>query len=258
MLKTLRAIHRRLGLKYRFDRGVRYIRRFGASGALATRRRLWTPGGTPQELTVPGIPHPVTIRAGTADASTFEKMFVWNDYDLDYPARVKTVIDAGANIGLSAVFFANRFPEATIVAIEPERENFELLRRNTQTYPRVVPLHAALWSENTTLTLSNPDDRVDSYRFDPGAAGDAVQALTVDSVLERFGLDSADVLKIDIEGGEKAVFRSAGAWIGRVRMFIVELHGDDAETIFADATARLTGERYRRGENHIIRIADPR
>jgi FkbM family methyltransferase len=251
-MNWLRALNRKLGIKYRVDRCVNYVRRFGVRRAMSTYRQLWSHGGALQEVHIPRVPHPVTVRAGTADASTLEKMFVWNDYDLDYPADVKTVIDAGANIGLSAVFFANRFPDATIVAIEPEEQNFALLRRNTAPYPRIVPLHAALWSEDTTLRLSNPDDRVDSYRFDPATEGPAVPAFSIPSILSRFGLTSADVLKIDIEGGETAVFAASAGWIDRVRMFVVELHGDEATAAFTAATSRLHAKRYRRGENEIV------
>jgi FkbM family methyltransferase len=257
-MSILRAIHRRLGLKYRVDRCINYVRRFGFRDALSTYHRLWSPGSV-QEITVPGLSHRVAVRGGTADASTFEKMFVWNDYDLEYPANVTSIIDAGANTGLSAVFFANRFPAATIVAIEPQQENFQLLQRNTSCYPRIVPLRAALWSDDTVLTLTNPDDRVDSYRFAPEAGGDdPVQAFSVPSILERFGMATIDVLKIDIEGGETAVFSNANAWIDRVRMFIVELHGPDAEKVFAAASERLPARRYRRGENWIVLLDDAR
>lgn len=254
MLNTLRAIHRRLGLKYRVMRVVRWVRRFGCGEALRTYRRIHTPGGAVQEIMVPGLPHPVLVRAGTADVSTFEKMFVWNDYDLAYPPDVKTVIDAGGNNGLSAIYFANRFPQATIVAIEPEQRNFELLQRNTRPYPRVVPLRAALWSEETTLSLSNPGDRVDSYRFGPHGGNARVEALSVCALLERFGMRCVDVLKIDIEGGETAVFQVGGPWIDSIRMFVIELHGPEAGAAFADATAHLEAKRYRRGENHIVLV----
>jgi FkbM family methyltransferase len=251
---TLRRIHRALGIKYRFDRSRHYVRRFGVRRAWSERRRLWTPGGAEQTLEVPGISHPVVVRAGTADASTFEHVFIWNDYDLRYPDGVETIIDAGANIGLSAVFFANRFPGATIVAIEPEAGNFALLQRNTASYANVVPLHAALWSEDTDLSLSNPDDRVDSYRFGAEGGTQVVRAFSVPSILDRFGMTRTDVLKIDIEGGEAAVFADRPFWVDRVGMFIVELHGEEAERAFHDATARLAGLRYRRGENHIVEV----
>jgi FkbM family methyltransferase len=250
ILAAVRSLHRKLGIKYQIDRHLRYVRRLGF-GALKTRRSIWSRDGV-LDISVPGVAHPVTLRAGSADASTFEHIFVWTDYDLDYPAGVRTIIDAGANIGLSAVFFATRFPDATIIAIEPEANNFQLLRKNTAPYPRVIPLQAALWSSDTTLGLSNPSDRVDSYRFDASAPGDTVQAFSLPSILRKFAIAAVDVLKMDIEGGESAVFAASEEWIDRVRMFIVELHGDDARATFENATSKLLAVRYRHGENDIV------
>lgn len=253
MMKLLQSIHRTLGLKYRFDRCRRYVGRFGVRGAISTYRRIWL---TARETSVrvPGLPHPVTVRGGTADASTLEKVFVWNEYELEYPPDVQTIVDAGANIGLSAVFFASRFPNATVLAIEPERQNFALLQRNTAPYPNIVPLHAALWSEDGTLGLSDPAESVDSYRFSPGIARQAVQAFGVLSIFRRLGVEILDVLKIDIEGGEVAVFHAAAEWVHRVRMFVVELHGPEARGEFYVATERLRAVRFQRGESEIVMV----
>jgi FkbM family methyltransferase len=254
MLDALRNLHRKLGIKYGVDKCIRYVRRFGVAGAIATHRRIWSTGNGLQEIAIPGLPHPVSLRCGTADASTFEKIFVWNDYDLDYPDGVKTVIDAGANIGLSAVYFATRFPNAKVVAIEPQGENFRLLERNTRHYPQVVPLHAALWSDDTTLGLSNPDDRVDSYQYSPDAVVETVEAFNMNSVLARFDMARVDVLKIDIEGAETEVFAPKPEWVGRVGMFIIELHGAAARHAFTAATSALDAERYRHGEDEIVKV----
>jgi len=248
----LQRIHRRLGLKYRFDFCVRLVRHFGLRRAIPTYRQLWSRDGERRAIDIPALQHPVAVRSGTADASTLEKIFVWDEYDLAYPDSIRTIIDAGANIGLSAVFFATRFPDAKIVAVEPEANNFALLQQNASPYPQVTPLRAALWSEDTNLTLTNPSDRVDSYRFAASAGEHSVQAFSVPSLLDRFGMPAVDVLKIDIEGAESQVFAGNPAWVDRVRMFIVELHGDEARERFFTATAGLPARRYRRGENEIV------
>jgi FkbM family methyltransferase len=254
MLDALRALHRKLGIKYHVDRCIHYVRRFGVAGAIATHRRIWSKKNGLQDIAVPGLAHRVSVRCGTADASTLEKIFVWNDYDLDYPAGVKTVIDAGANIGLSAVYFATRFPDAKVVAIEPQSENFRLLERNSRHYPQVLPLHAALWSDDTTLGLSNPDDRVDSYQYSPDAAVEMVPAFNMTSVLSRFEMPRVDVLKIDVEGAETEVFAQKPEWVRRVGMFIIELHGAEAREAFTAATAPLDAVRYRHGEDEIVKV----
>ncbi|MEO6259383.1 MAG: FkbM family methyltransferase [Thermoanaerobaculia bacterium] len=254
MYELLRSIHRKLGIKYRIGRWIHYAQRFGMRGAVVTRRRIWAKSQGVQTVEIPGLAYAVALRTGTADASTLEKIFVWNDYDLAYPDDVKTIIDAGANIGLSAIFFATRFPEATIVAIEPESANFDLLQRNTHPYPKIIPLRAALWSEDMTLGLTNPGDHVDSYRYGAAATQDQVAALSVPSLLKRFGLELVDVMKIDIEGAEAQVFAGAPPWVGQVGMFIIELHGDPARDTFLAATSSLLATRYRHGEDEIVRV----
>jgi len=253
--RWLRTLHRRLGLKYRFDRWRRFVRRFGLRGAIQTHRRLRAPVGAVAEIRVPGLPHLVAVRTGTADVSTFEKVFVWGDYELEFPSDVRTVIDAGANAGFSAVFFACRFPQARIIAVEPQGENFRLLQRNVASYPNVTPVEAAVWSHDTVLALANPADRVDSYRYAPAADGESVQALGVQSLLNRFGIDTVDVLKVDVEGAEAELFADRPSWVHCVRMFVVELHGDAAVDGFTKSVAPLGGRRYRCGENEVVMTA---
>jgi FkbM family methyltransferase len=252
---ALFLVHRKAGLKYRYDRAQSYRRRFGARAALRTHRQIWNSDRGLREVSVPGIRAPIILRSGTADASTFEHLFVWNGYDLPYPTDVKSIIDAGANIGLASVFFANRFPDARIIALEPEAGNFELLEKNVRPYANVIPMRAALWTHDAMIGLTNPDDRVDSYRFDSGATAQSVQAFSVPSLLEKFELSSLDLLKIDIEGGETAVFSQYEPWMSRVRAFVIELHGDAARANFDRATSKLRGRCSQHGENTLF-IAD--
>src|SRR6186997_720585 len=90
---------------------------------------------------------PITLRNGTSDAKVFSQVFAHNQYELAwYPQHSDVVahyhdilaagfspliIDLGANNGASALWFRTRFPEATIVAVEPDPTNVEVCRENT-------------------------------------------------------------------------------------------------------------------------------
>ncbi|MBR1580133.1 MAG: FkbM family methyltransferase [Selenomonadaceae bacterium] len=65
----------------------------------------------------------------------------------------KFILDCGGNIGTSAVFFANYYPTAKIVAVEPDAGNFQLLSINTRFYPNVECVNAALWDQETYIEL---------------------------------------------------------------------------------------------------------
>src|SRR5215204_1252324 len=71
-----------------------------------------------------------SIRNNPFDFATLEEVILKEGYNLSINFEPLTIIDGGANIGLTAVFFANKYPKSEIVAIEPEEENFEMLRKN--------------------------------------------------------------------------------------------------------------------------------
>lgn len=209
--------------------GVRsHHRLFGPYGVLlVAKARLL---GRPLQVAVTSdrITHPVFLRLRTTDVSLFEEIILNSEYFIELSRPPRTIVDAGANIGLTSVFFANTFPQARIIAIEPERSNFEMLKRNAARYSNILPVQGALWRENTVLSLSDPGKGHWGYqtrekRADDGAEG-SVPGLTVDRLMKLYGLDCIDILKIDIEGAEKEVFETSASWIDKVGVIIVELH----------------------------------
>lgn len=195
-------------------------------GAAATCEAIWARAtGTSRLLGTrpPGVKTKVYLRAPSADVWTYHQVFVLAEYAFE--ARDPAVIvDAGANIGLASVLFANRYPNARILAIEPERANFELLVRNVAAYPNVAPVHAALWHERTTLRMHDPGLGAWGFMTSELGDGDEVRTVTVEQLLEEFRLDRISILKIDIEGAEKEVFAHSAGWIDKVDSVIVELH----------------------------------
>lgn len=202
---------------------------------------------------VPGIVHPVYVRVGTTDVSVFRQVLQEKQYDFQLQIAPKLIIDAGANIGLSAVFFANLYPLAKIVAIEPEGSNIEVLKKNAAPYPQITILEAALWSESQEIALLDDGQGNDGFRTGQANAGGQspsrlVKGVTVDSIMREFGVDSVDVLKIDIEGSEKEVLENSSSWISHVGVIMAELHDhlkDGCSRAFFKATETFSFERTR-------------
>ncbi len=215
--RTFRALSRGLGVR--------------RSAALVLRTTLRS--ARPVSFTWPGLAHEVWVRPGTSDIRSFvevicERVYEWPDGFLPSAEHPDPIIDVGANVGFSALWFNARFPGARIIALEPDRENFEMLRRNTDRVPGIECRNLALWNEGTRLDL-DPGYSADSRRVRAtGAAGGAgsemVDAIDMATLLGEIGTDRVGLLKIDVEGAEWEVFADSAGWIDRVDMIAGELH----------------------------------
>jgi FkbM family methyltransferase len=230
-----------------------YVGSFGIAGGAKVGIELLSTGRATLQLA--GEPVAVRVRRPGSDISVFHQVFVYREYDDPcLPADARLVVDAGANVGYASLFFAARYASATVVAIEPEQENFEALVRNVRDNPRIEPVRAALWPTRGTVGIANPEARAWAFQVTAETDGD-VEALGVPDLLARFVSPngSIDVLKIDIEGAEKELFEAGvDGWIDRVGTLVLETH-DRLRPGCSDAVSNaLSGRPYRRyekGEN---------
>src|SRR5688572_5521168 len=206
-----------------------YRRSFGRRGLwLAVRARL---SSAPFEVETmpPRGRAPVTLRLKTSDFDTFQKVFLDAEYAVPLGRSPRTILDAGANVGFASIYFATVYPDAKILAVEPEESNFNLLKKNVEPYPNVTPIRAALWKYNGAIDLVDPGIGHWGFQARDTTSGPAprlgtVQARTVDGLMADYGWDSIDLMKIDIEGAERDVFADPSMWIDHVGVLAVELH----------------------------------
>jgi hypothetical protein len=91
-----------------------------------------------------------------------------------------------------------------------------------------------------------------------GSAGE-IEAWDMDSLIEIAGVDTVDLLKVDIEAAELAVFgETAKKWLPRVRNICIELHGPDCQETFFNALADFEYELEHSGELTICKNLHPR
>lgn len=167
------------------------------------------------------------LRPGTSDYSTFEHIFLQNQYDIQLPITPETILDAGANIGLSAVYFSHRFPNASIVAVEPDQDNFRILQENVSNHHQIQTLRAGVWSQETHLKITDANTGKNAFMVTETEATDAfaLPALSPLTIMQRYGWHTIDLLKIDIEGSEKELFEHGYEdWLPKTKIILVELH----------------------------------
>jgi len=189
---------------------------------------------------------PLTFRSCTSDLDAFSQIFVAREYRcLDDLRQASLIIDCGANVGYASAYFLNRFPDVHVVAIEPDKENFDLLMKNLAPYERRCrAVRSAIWSRNTDLVFSEApfgDQREWSRTVRETGRNEepAISATTIGSLFRDSGFDRITVLKIDIEGSEVEVFSASEYkdWMRYVDNLVIELHGSECRAAFLNAIA---------------------
>lgn len=247
----------------------RFVRQFGWRGVSMSFQYLpleleWRSRST-ATMTLPDG-GTVQLRNRTSDKDVFFQVFIIREYDFagvpqfeslrqTYERAVAAgetplILDCGANIGLAALWFARIFPRARIYAIEPDRGNFEMLCINVRAYANIVPLHAAIWDcrvEN--LAIVNAAVPASCYQVaeTSGVGSRGVSGYTVPEVVQMAGGRRILLAKIDIEGGERALFRSNTEWLAAVDAIAIELHdwlmpGSGSSRNFLNVLARYPFE----------------
>jgi len=189
-------------------------------------------GDRPELLVAPLLPGsrlPLWIRFGTSDFNVAGQVLLEQHYSgVRTHPEVRSLIDAGANIGASTRWFAERHPHAAIVAVEPDDSTIELLRRNVAHLPQVRVLHGGVWSHDARLSIHDGADGQPWARVVTESPEGPLRAFSMESLLDMLPDRRCDVLKVDIEGAEVVVFRDAGRWISAVRSVAIECHGPAA------------------------------
>jgi FkbM family methyltransferase len=190
--------------------------RFDAAGSVIT-------------VSVRSVRKAMVLRARSSDLDVLMKVFADREYELPLCQRPQSILDGGANVGYAAVYYAELYPEAAVVAVEPDRDNFAMLMKNTENYASITVFEAAIWSSDTQVELEDPG--MDQHAFRVGglsqqsnASRRSVSALSISTLAERAGVPGFDLVKLDVEGAEREILVNAGAWIARSQVLIAELH----------------------------------
>lgn len=150
----------------------------------------------------------------------YDELFRQNAYAFASEARAPYVIDAGANVGLSVVYFKRLYPESRILALEADPVICEVLKRNVEalSLSDVSVRNEALWDRRGTVPFAS--EQADGGRVDEDTGTKQVAAIPLTDLLTR----PVDLLKLDIEGAEYKVIRAAQGSLGMVRKLFIEYH----------------------------------
>ena len=174
---------------------------------------------------------PIYSRVANSDFLVFNEIFEHGEYehvhkwDLSPDPRI---FDLGANIGFASVYFMSVYPDAHILAVEPDEDNCRLIQKNCWRLMKAGRLRVVRGFVAANDGVAGLDRTVRSWAFHKVDAVDAnhepVPCYSMPRLLADSGFDRIDLLKCDIEGSETELFKTCRPWIGAVRHLIVETH----------------------------------
>ena len=209
-------------------------RAFGLPAAisLGIRRKL----GMRKPLTLRWQGERIAVRPRESDPVVASSVLGWYEYALGERAetalsrlarkwrasgQTPVIIDGGANVGYAALHFARLYPEAVIIAVEPNPETFEMLRRNCAGQPQIRPLFGALWSHDQGVSLQSDPESSWSDRVHDGGL---TPSFRLQDLLASVLKSRALIIKLDIEGAEGEVCRAAPEVLRTTACLLIEPH----------------------------------
>jgi FkbM family methyltransferase len=173
--------------------------------------------------------HRITYRAQTSDRAQLERLLLLGkrcEYNLPGNINPSYILDAGANIGLAALFFSDLFPRAKIVCCEPSPDNLALLKLNTSHLPQVNLLHCALGRETGSgIVMQKSATNYAKARVVESSTGE-VPIFDYNQLAKISGVPFFNLIKIDIEGDEFGFLSSMSQeQLARCNWIVGEVHG---------------------------------
>jgi FkbM family methyltransferase len=212
------------------------MRRFGRRFWLRNLRGITKQGLRPIYLN--GMA-PIYIRPGESDLDVVHEVFFAKHYDIQQEAvrnrvrrryaeivdggKIPIIIDAGANIGASTIWFSRQYPQARIAAVEPDPGNLAMLRRNIRPYGNCSIIDAAIGAEAGFASLSNSGEQL-AWSVQTTRSSAGVPVVTIDDAFKASRGDEPFIVKVDIEGFERDLFASNLDWLDRTYVVFVEPH----------------------------------
>jgi len=182
----------------------------------------------------------ILIANNSSDAQVFEQIFLDEEYSpilklfLDMKIEPTFMMDAGANIGLTSLYFKAHFPHMQIITLEPAESTFNRLTQNIliNNYTNVINIKKGLWGKSTKLKADRSFRDGQDWSFRLVEARPTEQTLfestCVQDIISDYSLLKIDFLKMDIEGGEDDVFSNNSNinWLDKVAVIAIEIHDE--------------------------------
>lgn len=179
-------------------------------------------------------------------------------------AQVETIVDLGAHVGSAAWAYRRLFPTARIFCFEPFPASFEMLAHNFAQDPSVICTRAAAAAEHGSHTLFVNESTAANSLFESNSevvratgltalqnvGSVPVETIKLDDFCAEQEINTVDILKLDIQGGELEALRGAEALLQREAISLIYSEVEfvpfyQGQPLFHDISSHLAKSGFR-------------
>jgi FkbM family methyltransferase len=168
----------------------------------------------------------------------------------EYPApplppgyRINTIVDIGANVGASALWFLSAAPQARVVCFEPARTNYDCLCHNLKSFPQAEYFQCGLSSSEGSQTLHHGAQQCMQHSIfasiETGEGSETINIKRASTEFDRLGLKQISILKIDTEGCEVQIIDDLGARLEGADIIYIEWHSEEDRRVIDDLLGKF-------------------
>jgi FkbM family methyltransferase len=205
--------------------------RLGRVRSYNLRRCIVTRGGTT-----------IHYRRNRGDIQGIREVWLEGVYSVPFGQQPQVIVDLGANIGLTSLFFCEHYAPKRIVLVEPDAANAEVLRSNAAQCRAALDIVVAAVGPEDGIVLFSESEESNLGRI--SEKGRPVPCVSMHSLIKTTGLTRIDLLKIDIEGGEGQLLSLANDWLDLVGSIMIEFHPQAVDERALIALLQSRGFRY--------------
>lgn len=199
------------------------------------------------KTTIGGIP--IYVREGLKaafDIGTSESIICHDEYQLrpfiGSKHKIDYIVDIGANIGAFSLMAHSIFPEANILAIEADPENYEYLTANCGEIENISLLQtAALYNNRKVYSHRNHTNSGGYFVHEiPDTESVSVPSDSINNILRQKEIPRIDILKVDTEGCEVEIFRCLvdHDWMKLIKWIRFEWHNRSSIPLLRDLISK--------------------
>jgi FkbM family methyltransferase len=194
-----------------------------------------------------GVNFEYTLRDNTDIAALIE-IYAEEEYRWDELSSPEYIIDLGANYGDTSLYFAIKYPQAKIIAVEPSPDSFARLQKHASQFTNIQPVHGALADIDGQIELHlMPGSSLGHSIRKRSEGADVVEvpAITLKTIFDKYDIKKECLVKFDIEGGEEALFNQiknfpqVNSLIGEVHYDLIDLSPEEVTNKLSDFSLQI-------------------